>query len=224
LRSTSLLAVVQDGGEPGILLVQEEGMHARPSLLFDLTPAEILRYWSLLTPAQRAEFLNARAPELAQTDEGAALLSQVAALAPEETFFDRFAGIFLAFGCLDRAVQAALPANPRDAVYRLFGQKYDSLPNLLKKVLEVSETGQGDLSEQYVTVLCARQLVTETERAHPGFFAEHRQEAEELEAQLQRASGLRERLSATDPVRMPAFLEWFERWFLQRAKAVEVAP
>src|SRR5690606_32437824 len=71
LRSTSILTVHEQGGQPGLLLVQEEGMHGRPPfLVLELTPAEILRYWSLLTVAQRAEFLNARAPELAQTDEG----------------------------------------------------------------------------------------------------------------------------------------------------------
>src|SRR5581483_3765355 len=76
LRSTSILTVVGDGREPGSLLVQEEGMYGRPSLLLDLSPAEILRYWSLLTLAQRAAFLEAHAPDLAELGEGAALVSR----------------------------------------------------------------------------------------------------------------------------------------------------
>ena len=53
LKSTSVLSVVEKNKDPALILVQEEGMHAKPSVLFDLTPEEILRYWSLLTPAQR---------------------------------------------------------------------------------------------------------------------------------------------------------------------------
>lgn len=224
LRSTSILTVSGDGKEPGFLLVQEEGMHARPSLLLDLSPAEILRYWSLLTPAQRAEFLNARAPELAQTDEGAALLLRDVGPGPEETFFDRFAGIFLAFGSLERAIRQALPANPREATYRLFGQKYDSLPNLLKKVMESDATGQGDATEHYVTALCARQLVSELERAYPDLFRVHRDEANVLAAQIAQTAVLRDRLIAHDESRMPEFLQWFDRWFLRRATPVEAEP
>jgi hypothetical protein len=217
LRSTSILEVRGDGKEDAFLLVQEEGMHARPSILFDLSPAEILRYWSLLTPAQRAEFLNARAPDLMNSDEGAQLLALGAKFVPDETFFDRFAGIFLAFGCLERAVLNALPGNQKEAAYRLFGQKHDSLPNLLKKVADQAAEGKGDPTEHYVTMLCARQLFTEVKKAHSEFFAEHWDDAAGLEGALAGVEGLKAKLIEQDPVRMPEFLEWFERWFLPRA-------
>ncbi len=58
LPSTSLLTVHGDGTNPGMLLVQEEGMWRKPSLLLRLSAADILRYWSLLTTAQRAAFLE----------------------------------------------------------------------------------------------------------------------------------------------------------------------
>jgi len=221
LRSTSILEVRTEGQEDAFLLVQEEGMYARPSILFDLSPAEILRYWSLLTPAQRAEFLNARAPELAQSDEGAQLLALGAKFVPDETFFDRFAGIFLAFGCLERAVLNALPDNPKEAAYRLFGQKHDSLPNLLKKVADQAEQGQGDQTEHYVTMLCAKQLFNEVRKAHSDFFSAYRGDAAGLEAALTGIDGLRTRLIEQDPVGMPEFLTWFERWFLPRATPVK---
>ena len=220
LRSTSILSVTDEDGSTGYLLVQEEGMHARPSLLFDLTPAEILRYWALLTPAQKAEFLNARAPELAQTDEGAALLVQAARVSPENTFFDRFAGIFLAFGCLERAVNEALPDNPKKAAHLLFGQKYDSLPNLVNKVSEEFTQGKGDTPEQYVTLLCVRQVLTALRKGQPEFFREYHKEAAQLETQLEVVEFLRQRL-AEKGNGMTEFLDWFEPWFLKRAKPVE---
>lgn len=222
LRSTSFLTVVGDGKEPGWLLVQEEGMSHRPSLLLDLSPAEILRYWSLLTPAQRAAFLEARGGEIAQLGEGAALVSRFEPLAKGETFFDRFAGIFLAFGCLERAVRAALAkgGSPRDAVYRLFGEKYDSLGNLLNRVVKDAEEGSGDLVEQYVMALCARQLERELRREQPEFWQAHGQDVATLRARIEAALAVRERLVARSPTEMPAFLDWFERWFLRRAAPV----
>ena len=58
-----------DRAEAVPVLVQEEGMKSKPSALFDLSPSEILRYWSLLTAEQRAAFLEARhlKPRLAAT-------------------------------------------------------------------------------------------------------------------------------------------------------------
>ena len=221
LRSTSIVTVTGDGQEPGRILVQEEGMSHRPSLLFDLSPAEILRYWSLLTVAQRAAFIEARTPELSNTDAGAALVSHYASPARTETFFDRFAGIFLAFGNLERTVRSALrEGRTREAVYRLFGQKYDSLGSLLNRVLEDSAEGKGDLVDHYVILLCARQLIQELRRDHAEFWREHGPDAKRLQEQLDTAQGLRARLMEVDPFEMPSFLDWFERWFLQRARPV----
>jgi hypothetical protein len=222
LRSTSILTVVGDGREPGSLLVQEEGMYGRPSLLLDLSPAEILRYWSLLTLAQRAAFLEAHAPDLAQLGEGAALISRYQPLARGETFVDRFAGIFLAFGCLERAVRSALAkgGSRRDAEYRLFGEKYDSLGNLLNRVVKDAADGKGDLIEQYLMGLCAKQLERELRREHPEFWQEYSPDVKKLRERIDAALSVRERLVERDPKEMPAFLDWFEDWFLRRATPV----
>jgi len=221
LRSTSIFTVVGEGKDPGLLLVQEEGMSHRPSLLFDLSPAEILRYWSLLTAAQRAAFLEARAPEVALMSEGSTLVSHYAPITQEQTFFDRFAGIFLAFGSLERSIRSALrEGREREALYRLFGQKYDSLGNLLNRVLKDSADGKGDLIDHYVIVLCARQLVQELRREDSDFWHRHTLDAKALNEQLSHASTLRDRLVARDPAQMPKFLNWFEPWFLKRATPV----
>ncbi|WP_342375209.1 hypothetical protein NVS55_28435 [Myxococcus stipitatus] len=217
LHATSLLEVVGERPQPGFLLVQEEGMFKRPSLLLDLSAADILRYWALLTVEQRAAFIEARAHITGDDDP---LITRLAPLPTEVTLFDRFAGIFHAFECLDKHVREALgQKRTREADYRLFGKKYDSLGSLLERVLKDSRAGKGERVDHYVVTLCAKQLLRELGRAHPEYWAEHRDDVRALEAQLAEAAPLREAL-ASGNAEMPAFLDWFERWFIQRAEAL----
>jgi hypothetical protein len=221
LHSTSILTVLGDGKKPGLLLVQEEGMSHRPSLLFELSPAEILRYWSLLTVEQRTAFLEARAPDIALAGEGSALVARCAPLVEQGTLFDRFAGVFHAFGCLERTVREALrDGKEREATYRLFGLKYDSLGNLLTRVLMDDKDGKGDLIEHYVIALCARQLVNELRRENKEYWQEHVADGQRLHNQLDATRMIRERIVLRDPENMPAFLDWFDHWFLRRASPV----
>lgn len=222
LQSTSIFIVEGDRPEPAAVLVQEEGMAQRPSLLFDLTPAEILRYWSLLTTAQRAAFLEAHAPELALTGEGADLVAKHARLLDRDSFFDRFAGIYISFGQLERSVRESLESgNKRAADYRLFGQKYDSLGHLLSRIQEQEAEGTDDVLEHYVMALCARQMVNELRKDVPDFFSEHTQDTERLQGQLGLVDTLRAKLNeGGDPI-MADFLKWFEGWFLRRATPVD---
>lgn len=221
LRSTSMLTVLGDSAEPGLLLVQEEGMSHKPSLLLDLSPAEILRYWSLLTAEQRAVAIEAHTM-VPSDDVGAALVAPFQRLADQDTLFDRFAGIFHAFGCLERSSREALrDGKSREATYRIFGQKYDSLGNLLTRVMKEDTEGKGDPVEHYVIMLCARQVADELERDHTDFWQEHTDDAKKLRKQLGEVVRVRERIVARDPVNMPQFLTWFERWFLRRATPVE---
>jgi hypothetical protein len=140
LKETSFVLVHGHTDRPGLLLVQEEGMSHKPSRLFQLTVAEILRYWAMLTPAQRSAFLEAKAPEAALTGEGAELMARFTALQSGETMFDRFAGYFHSFNCLrDEVRQQLADGREREADYRLFGRKYDSLGT----VLELAGSDQG---------------------------------------------------------------------------------
>jgi hypothetical protein len=224
LLSTSIFTVTGDRPEPAALLVQEEGMAQRPSLLFDLSLAEILRYWALLTTEQRAAFLEAHAPEMALLGEGAALVTKHARLVDRDSFFERFAGIFISFGQFEKSVCESLTAgNSRAAQYRLFGQKYDSLGRLLSGIRE-DEIKTGDsLIEHYVMALCARQMVSELHRLWPDFFRDHSEADKHLEGQLGLADELRVRLVGGDNRTMADFLAWFEEWFLKRARPVEQA-
>ncbi|MBL9100183.1 MAG: hypothetical protein JNL82_04440 [Myxococcales bacterium] len=217
LLSTSVLEVVGERPEPGLLLVQEEGMARRPSLLFDLSAADILRYWALLTVEQRAAFLEARAA----VGDDDPLLTKWTPLRTESTLFDRFAGIFHAFACLEEHVRAALAAGKeREAEYRLFGKKYDSLGTLIDRVLADITGGGGDRVEQYVVLLCARQLLRELGRTFPDYWDLRREDVRTLELRIGEGSSVRDELARGD-ADMPGFLDWFDRWFLKRAAAVQ---
>lgn len=221
LKETSLVSVFGDGSRPSILLVQEEGMSHKPSLLMQLSITDILKYWSMLTPEQRAAFLEARAPELTMDGEGSDLVTRVRLRPGTSSLFDRFAGVFHAFGCLESSVREAIDNNSlREATYRLFGKKYDSLGTLLDKVL-LAKDGADDV-DLYVTVLCARQLCREIALSYPEYWQERRLDAQELQERIQSAMVIRERLIAKDPKAMPGFLQWFDRWFLRRAEPVSI--
>lgn len=217
LLSTSLLEVRGENPEPGLLLVQEEGMSHRPSLLLDLSPSEILRYWSLLSVEQRTAFIESHSRSV---DEDNPLPAAMSTQPVQESLFDRFAGIFHAFSCLEERVRQSLEVEKtREADYRLFGKKYDSLGSLLGSVVADIKNGRGDRVEQYVLALCAKQVLRELEDAYPKYWAEHESDVKELQAQLTLLMRTRDGL-ATASAEMPRFLEWFEMWFLRRADAL----
>lgn len=222
LKETSLFLVHGDGEAPAMLLVQEEGMAAKPSLFLQLSAADILRYWALLTPAQRTAFLDTRAPELALAGPGADLVARSRIALEEETFFDRFAGFFHSFACMERATREALAAGrEREVDYRLFGQKYDSLGNLLNRV--TSDDDRSTDVDRYVIILCARQLCLEIKRDHPDYWSGHAGAARALEQRLGELSVIRQRLAEQNAAELPAFLDWFERRFMQRAAPLKDA-
>ncbi len=217
LRSTSFLEVTVDDRLPATILVEETGMASKPSLLLTLTAEEILRYWSLLSAEQRASFLEAKAYQL---------LVQEGLAPPKESYstatdglFDQFASIFHAFGQLREHVFKALDEEREgQAVYRLFGQKWDSLPVLVDYVLNDDE---GDAVRRYVTLLTAQQLLRATEETYPDFVAAHRDAASALKARLEDIDQLRAQLDVGEDA--DAFLAWFERRFLKEEAPKEVA-
>ena len=221
LQSTSILTVEEAGKGPAFILVQEEGEHKPTACLLDLTPADILRYWSQLTLSQKTEFLKARVPESGQAEDGTNLLAQAEHLTKEETFFDTFAEIFHDFGNLEQAIVHALPGNSKQAASRLFGQRFDSLPVFLGKVMMEFSQGRGRSLDYYLHFLCARQLLDEVSRTQPDFVREHRRDTHALDNQI--ATGhlqLQKHLIETGPAEMASFLQWFESWFLKRARPV----
>jgi hypothetical protein len=137
----------------------------------------------------------------------------------EDTLFGRFAGVFHAFGCLERSVRTALDADREKEVgYRLFGRKYDSLGSLLDRVAADSQSG-NDIDD-YVLLLCARQLCREIGRDYPEYWARQAAGVTDLEKRLEALDAIRRRLVETNAGDFGAFLNWFDNWFLKRAKPV----
>ena len=60
LKSSSFVVMRHDAAHWRVL-VREEGMAYRPSILSDLSPDEILEYWSLLSADERAAFIERHA-------------------------------------------------------------------------------------------------------------------------------------------------------------------
>ncbi|WP_417746706.1 hypothetical protein [Rosistilla oblonga] len=220
LSNTSLLEVHVDGEEPAFILVQEEGMSHKPSLLLQLSTADILRYWSLLSAEQRAAFIDSRATDLAGTGTGTDLVVRAKIALDNDSLFDRFAGFFHAFGCLERAVRKSLDERQaKQASYRLFGRKYDSLGTLLDRVSAQIET--LDAVDGYVILMCCKQLCSEIEKDYPEYWREQGENVKKLDARLADLASIRDRLLKENGDEFGEFLTWFDKWFLKRAKPVE---
>lgn len=223
LRGASLFLVYGEGDSPGVLLVQEEGMHCRPSILQDLSIADILRSWALLTPEQRAAFIEARGQDLLDSSEDAHLVVKTRIVYEQTSIFDQFAGFFHAFGCLNRKIREVLgdaqTADKRKATTLLFGAKYDSLTPLLERLTKSADG--HDAVDRYVIALCARQLCNEIAKDYPDFWAGYEQETKKLEELLAKASTVRQEIVERNPQEMEQFLDWFDKWFLRRVKPRE---
>ena len=207
LRSSSFL-LVSYKGKSWRVLVREENMGHRPSLLMQLTPEEILEYWSLLTPAQRTQFI-----ELRTMDEVEGLpIAKQERLRSRNTLFDRFAGVYHAFGCLQRSVETAIvEGREREAEARLLGAKYDSLPSLLQKMLDQHD---GDPILRYVIFLCAKQVKSELGYRHPDFFKIHKDDTRRLDGLLDFLPDIRKAVQL-DAREGAHFLDWYEQAFLK---------
>ena len=226
LSSTSFLTVTVEGARPAVILVQEEGMAHKPSILMNLSVSDILRCWADLSDEQRAVLLEERYQELSAAAPGAfasALLPKaLLGTTARATIFDAFAGIFHAFANLERRVLAALDEGRETlAIHLLFGRKYDSLPHLLDRVLN-EEVDVANVN-RYVILLCARQLLEQVRARRPGFLERFREEVRSLKRQLDETERVRQTLRFRSAEDRAAFLEWFETWFLNRAEPAGVA-
>jgi hypothetical protein len=235
LRRTSLVRVLIEGREPATILVQEKGMAHKPSILQNLSVADILKCWAALTPEQKAVLLEERYQELSQADSALVPSAPLGRL-EGGSLFDAFAGVFHAFGSLERSVLQAFDGKRwNEAVHLLFGRKYDSLPHLLEKVLDVPSEGEDasqappprlEAVNRYVILLCARQVLDRVKQeADEAFQAEHREDFRRLEDALARKPEVEAELNLGTPEQKAEFLRWFEGWFLRRAQpAEEAAP
>ena len=208
---SSSFVVMHRGDASWRVLVREEGMAHRPSILSELSPDEILEYWSLLTAEERAAFIEHHAA-IGEEIEGLPVVEREPP-ASGDTLFDRFAGVFHAFGALHRNIEKALKdERHEEAEMRLLGAKYDSLPELLRKILERED---GDPVLGYVTFLTARQLRKSLAKRYQGFFAERKSLVRKLDRQIKKGTMFRDKIFPVSDDEIHAFLEWFEPAFLK---------
>lgn len=219
LTSGSFITVRVSGEEDVTILVDEVHMTHKPSLMSTLTANDILRYWALLTTEQKKEFLEERAEELTSDPELALWIGSERRPELADSFFATFTEIFVSFGNLEKTVKAALEQRrDREAVDRLFGRKFDSLRRLLERVFEETE---ADAVRSYITVLCARQLLSTLQREEPEFVARNQQDVGVLSDLLERADEIRSRFGFASEAAGRSFLDWFERWFVAKADPLE---
>jgi len=209
LCSTSFLEIKHINGTWRVL-IREEGMNHRPSLLISLTPEEILMYWSLLSPAQQEYFIMEKLDKEATLQGLAAGDSHRYVMS--DTVFDRFAGVYHAFEQLIKHVNDAIASGRgKEAESRVFGAKYDSLPLLLKKTISRKD---GDDVMNYITFLCAEQTKRRIAKAHPEFMKTHRKDAIVLNDLLKQLPMIRDKLSPQIK-NSTQFLDWYEKMFLR---------
>ena len=224
LRSCSFLDVMAGGKAPQRVLVREEGMENKPSLSVSLTPEEILEYWSLFSPEQKSAFLSRKLESFVSPiddpdENGPATVPPSGS--EQRSMFDRFAGIFHAFSCVENLIAEALTTgNTREARCLLFGSKYDSLKTLIERIT-VAEN--ADHVNRYITLLCALQLLG-TLPGHDAEFVTHeRKPIDGVRETLKKAiQTSRQELLPELGERPSEFVDWFEKMFFLDIPAPEV--
>lgn len=217
LAAGSLFTVRDDQGNSGEIIAQEEGMTHKPSQVLSLTAADILRYWAMLTPEQRSAFLDLRLNSLLLEDSTENELPREL-LQHEDSLFDRAAGIFQAFRCLELAIRDSMAKRRTgQAVARLFGKKHDSLGPLLDRI-ENPEPPVMDEVERYLVVLCARQCLSGLKATHPELWDNYKRDGKMLNRRIEKLKqALRSQLSG-DGIDAE-FLDWFDNEFQRREHA-----
>lgn len=220
LKSTSLIEIKVDDKPIQRVLVREEGMENKPSLLETLTPDEILEYWSLLSPEQKDSFLERKVIDVFDPTY---MLRPIKSNTTSEplTMFDRFAGIFHAFSCLSEHIKKNIDdGNEKEAIHLLFGDKFDSLPYLIDKVIEAKDT---DIVNRYVTLLCARQLLNEIKNHDTVFGDKHNDRINNIYSRLIIIEEIKTDFTFDTIDEREKFFLWFEGiFFLEISKSIQM--
>ena len=191
------------------ILVQETNSVYRPSILLELTPEEILRYWSFLSPEQKMNDLERK---YKQTIEGLST-STANSLDTSDTVFFRFSGIFHAFGHFRLHIKDCLEnQREEEAQIRLFGRKYDSMSELLRKL---AESKDQDPLMMYVTFLAAKQILSWLEKNYTSFLLERQSLIQDLTRLIDLGISNRKLLKHESDNLTTQFFEWYEEIFLR---------
>ena len=183
----------------------------------------------MLTPERRNAFLERKLAALLEHAEPERPV--VPMPGTPASLFDRFAGVFHAFSCLEEHVLGALKRGAeKEAYYRLLGESYDSLPTLAK---QVKHSAEKDPVTAYVTLQCAIEVF----RRLRGLLKREGIESDFLnrpviktlcgdyEAEWRRDcnEGIRPRISWSGPPEPDQFFLWYEKTFASPVKFVRDA-
>jgi hypothetical protein len=97
------------------------------------------------------------------------------------------------------------------------------LQRVLKEDADASAGDGFDLINRYLVLMCAEQLVRTVSSEAPDFWGRFPEQTADIRRQLEERRDVRGRIIAKDPGELPAFLDWFDRWFLRRAVAAEAS-
>ena len=191
------------------LLARESGYSHRPSLISELTADEILRCWSFLSEEQRTKLIESRVIEVVD----GLPTKPIELTGTVDSVFHQFSGIFHAFGHLQRRIDESIKDGRETAAeWWMFGSKYDSLPELLRKVLEAE--GRDPLMV-YVMFLCAKQLLRWLQDKHAPFVKARVNMRKELEKLLKKGLALRKEIQVDKSMSKSKFFKWYEDQFLK---------
>ena len=210
LLSSSFFLIKHSKGSWRVL-VREQNMGHRPSLLTELSPEEILEYWALLSADQRAAFIAYHIGSGEQF-EGLPLVVR-RDLKSRNTLFDRYAGIYHSFGCLRQYIETAVTENRlKEAETLLAGSRHNSLPSLLEKMYERKD---GDPVVRYITFLTARQLYETVRKRHKVLFSKGKKRMVRLQELLRKLPEIRRELQFPNFRKEKKFLDWYEKHFIK---------
>ena len=202
------------------VLVEEHGLaHRRSMVAKNLTAADILRHWSLLSENQRAENLEKRLALGAEDPEAPNGAPALAYDSIGPTMFDTFSGILHGFLILKTRLRDALAAEQDAAVEAwLLGARHDSVGTLLDKVLEETD---GDAVRHVVFALCTTELLALAESLRPALLADRPGPVAALRDRVARLEAAWERINdGATPAETPGtFRRWFEQWWYEQQEA-----
>jgi hypothetical protein len=214
LQTGNVIAAWSDATSPTSVLVEEHGGAHRPSMVArELSAADILRHWSLLSEAQRAANLEKRLDLGGEDPEAPSFLATAMAAVAGPTMFDTFSGIIHGYLVLKLRLEEALRGHQDAAVEAwLLGSRHDSVGTLLDKVLQEPA---GDPVRQVVFALCSRELLVLAETRCPQLLAARPTATEALRKQIEALEAAWEFLdSGGAPGEHPdAFRQWLQRWW-----------
>jgi len=205
LATSNVLTVWEASATPMPILVEEQGAAHRPSMVAkDLTAADILQHWALLTPGQRAR----HAEELLQSSDGTIdeehgpIHATPLKATSGQTMFHAFAGVLHAFLMLrERLLQTVEKGHESLVEHLVLGTRHDSLITLLHSLEEDELT---DPVYRLVTLLCAAELVEDMKARCPDLWRSQQRAAAALDETLSRQESLWSELKIE-----PAFEEWY---------------